>query len=79
MSQPVSRFLHPFEIAHHPSPEPEVKRAILARWASDRPAVPFGPEPRKTPCAKRRVRFDKAASPPTILDTPNRQAGTAPR
>ncbi|WP_260395844.1 hypothetical protein [Sphingomonas kyeonggiensis] len=78
MSQPVSRFLHPFEIAHHPSPEPEVKRAILARWASDRPAAPAGPAPRKAPGAKRRIRLDKAASPPGILDTPNGKAGTAP-
>jgi hypothetical protein len=27
MSQPFSRFLHPFDVAHHPSMEPEVKRA----------------------------------------------------
>lgn len=37
MSQPFSRFLHPFDIAH-PTPEPEVTRAILAFWASDKPA-----------------------------------------
>jgi len=36
MSQPVSRFLHPFDAARHPNMEPEVKRAILASWASDR-------------------------------------------
>jgi len=36
MSQPVSRFLHPFDPARHPNMEPEVKRAILASWASDR-------------------------------------------
>src|SRR5581483_8330984 len=39
MSQPFSRFLHPFDVARHPSLEPEVKRAILASWASDRSAV----------------------------------------
>ena len=30
MSQPLSRYLHPFDVARHPSLEPEVKRAILA-------------------------------------------------
>jgi len=30
MSEPVSRLLHPFETARHPSVEPEVARAILA-------------------------------------------------
>ena len=43
MSQPVSRYLHPFDVAHHPSLEPEVKRAILASWASDRNAVESQP------------------------------------
>jgi len=67
----------PFRDSASPRPEPEVKR--LARWASDRPASPAGPAPRKAPGAKRRIRLDKAASPPTILDTPNSQTGTAPR
>ncbi|GAC1580480.1 MAG: hypothetical protein NVS3B5_14130 [Sphingomicrobium sp.] len=35
MSQPFSRILHPFDMAHHPNLEPEVKRAILAAWKSD--------------------------------------------
>ena len=35
MSQPFSRILHPFDVAHHPSLEPEVRRAILAPWKSD--------------------------------------------
>jgi hypothetical protein len=39
MSQPFARFLHPFDVARHPEPEPEVKRAILASWASDQSAV----------------------------------------
>ena len=29
-----SRVLHPFEIARRPNLEPEVRRAILARWSS---------------------------------------------
>lgn len=36
MSQPFERYLHPFDAAHHPAPEPEVRQAILASWASDR-------------------------------------------
>lgn len=49
MSQPVSRFLHPFDVVRHPSLEPEVKRAILASWASDSSAVPDRPSLRHPP------------------------------
>lgn len=35
MSRPISRYLHPFDHALRPSPEPEVIRAILASLASD--------------------------------------------
>ena len=41
MSEPFSRALHPFDIARHPTAEPEVERAILASWVSDR-AAPEG-------------------------------------
>lgn len=58
MSQPFSRFLHPFDVARHPSLEPEVKRAILASWASDRSAVRDQPALRKPPGAKRAVSID---------------------
>ena len=47
MSQPFARYLHPFDVAHHPSLEPEVKRAILASWASDRHAVENHPAMRQ--------------------------------
>lgn len=47
MSQTVSRFVHPFDVVRHPTLEPEVKRAILASWASDRVAVPDHPALRK--------------------------------
>lgn len=49
MSQPVSKFLHPFDVARHPSLEPEVKRAILASWALDRSAVEGRPSLRHPP------------------------------
>jgi hypothetical protein len=58
MSQPFSRFLHPFDVSRHPSLEPEVKRAILASWASDRSAVRDQPSLRKPPGAKRAVSID---------------------
>jgi hypothetical protein len=34
MSRPFSRTLHPFDVAHYPCFEPEVKSAVLASWAS---------------------------------------------
>jgi hypothetical protein len=43
----LSHFRHPFDIVKHPSLEPEVKRAILAAWASDRSAVRDRPSLRK--------------------------------
>jgi len=49
MSQPVSRYLHPFDVAGHPTLEPEVKRAILASWASDRFAVKNSPHAASRP------------------------------
>lgn len=36
MSQPFSRYLHPFEEVRYPSLEPEVRRAILASWSAGR-------------------------------------------
>ena len=39
MTAPLSDFRRPFDIARHPTLEPEVKRAILASWASDAAAV----------------------------------------
>ncbi|WP_423603227.1 hypothetical protein [Sphingomonas sp. MS122] len=68
MSQPISRFLHPFDVARHPSLEPEVKRAILARWASDRSAVPDTPALRKPPGARRAVPVDEVFAALRALD-----------
>lgn len=58
MSEPFSRFLHPFDVARHPSLEPEVKRALLASWASDRSAVRNRPALRKPPGVRRAVPVD---------------------
>ncbi len=38
---------YPQRVADHPQLEPEVKRAILASWASDEAAVPDHPGLRK--------------------------------
>ncbi|PJI88436.1 hypothetical protein DAH55_14070 [Sphingomonas koreensis] len=68
MSQPFSRFLHPFDVARHPSLEPEVKRAILASWASDRSAVEDHPALRKPPGAQRAVPVDEVLEAMRALD-----------
>src|SRR3546814_8108900 len=72
MSQPVSRFLHPFDIAKHPSLEPEVKRAILASWASDRVAVENQPSLRKPPGFDKPVRLDDVLAAMRTLDQKGR-------
>lgn len=77
MSQPVSRFLHPFDVARHPSLEPEVKRAILASWASDRAAVENQPALRKPPGLDRPVRLDDVLAALHTLDRPGRTGAQA--
>ncbi len=68
MSQPFSRFLHPFDVAYHPSLEPEVKRAILASWASDRSAVKDQPAFRRPPGSKRPIPVDEVFAALRALD-----------
>jgi len=76
MSQPVSRYLHPIDVARHPSLEPEVKRAILARWASDRSAVEGKPALRKPPGVRRAVPVDDVFAALRSLDTGSGGAGS---
>lgn len=71
MSEPFSRYLHPFDIVHHPSLEPEVKRAILASWASDRSAMADHPALRKPPGAKRAAPVDDLFAAMRALDEPS--------
>ena len=78
MSQPFSRYLHPFDVAHNPSLEPEVKRAILASWASDRVAVRDQPAMRKPPGAKRAVPIDDILAAIHALDMPAEGASASP-
>ena len=68
MSEPFSRFLHPFDVTRHPSLEPEVKRALLASWASDRSAVRAKPALRKPPGARRAVPVDDVLAALRSLD-----------
>jgi hypothetical protein len=68
MSEPFSRFLHPFDVTRHPSLEPEVKRAFLATWASDRSAVRNKPALRKPPGARRAVPVDDVLEALRSLD-----------
>ncbi|MGN6123731.1 MAG: hypothetical protein ACTHOJ_12340 [Sphingomonas oligoaromativorans] len=63
-----SRYLHPFDVARHPSLEPEVKRTILASWASDRSAVKDKPGMRRPPGAKRAVPVDDVFAAMRALD-----------
>jgi len=78
MSQPVSRFLHPFEVARHPTLEPEVKRAILASWASDRSSVKDRPALRHPPGVAEPFAVDDVFAALRALDDPDTklQAGT---
>lgn len=78
MSQPFSRFLHPFDVAHNPSLEPEVKRAILASWASDRAAVRDQPAMRKPPGARRAVPTDDILAAMQALDRPAEGPSASP-
>ncbi len=45
----------PDDVVHHPQLEPEVKRSILASWASDAFAVRSQPALRKPPELRRPV------------------------
>jgi hypothetical protein len=68
MSQPVSRITHPFDIVYHPTLEPEVKRAILASWASDAAAVPDQPALRRPEDIKKPVLVDDVLAALRALD-----------
>lgn len=80
----LSRFSSPLDIASHPTLEPEVKRAILASWASDRASVPGCPALRQPPDAERPVEVDEVLDALKLLDRatddrPARQSTAAVR
>jgi len=68
MSQSPSRFSHPFDVARHPSLEPEVKRPILASWASDRVAVEGKPALRRPPGVRHAFPVDDVLAALRSLD-----------
>lgn len=76
MSEPFSRALHPCDVARHPTLEPEVKRAILASWASDRVAVEGKPSLRKPPGARRAIPIDDVLAALRLLDQPPPRDGS---
>lgn len=73
MSQPFARYLHPFDVARHPALEPEVKRAILASWASDRHAVENQPAMRQPPELEGPASVDDVFAALRSLDGPDSQ------
>lgn len=54
----LSHFQHPFDVVRHPQLEPEVKRAILASWASNACAVEGAPALRQPPQLARPIPLD---------------------
>lgn len=76
MSEPYSRFLHPFDVARHSSLEPEVKRALRVSWASDRSAIRDKPALRKPPGARRAVPLDNVLAALRSLDRGERAPGS---
>lgn len=68
MSGTLFSYRHPFEVARHPSLEPEVKRAILASWASDAAAVPSQPALRQPPDLDRSIPVDDVFAAMRLVD-----------
>ncbi|ATE63174.1 hypothetical protein [Rhizorhabdus dicambivorans] len=64
----LSDFRRPFDVARHPTLEPEVKRAILASWASDAAAVEGRPALRRPTPRARPVPIDEVMAALRSLD-----------
>jgi hypothetical protein len=65
---PRSTFSDPFDVVRHPQFEPEVKRAILASWASDAHAVENQPTLRHPPDVNRPLLYDDVMAALRRLD-----------
>jgi hypothetical protein len=63
-----NQFRHPFDVARHPTFEPEVKRAILASWASDAHAVESQPSLRRPADVPEPVSIDDVLAALCSLD-----------
>lgn len=64
----LSDFHGPFDVVRHPQLEPEVKRAILASWASDAHAVENQPALRQPPDVDRPFHYDDVMAALRHLD-----------
>jgi len=64
----LSHFQHPLDVVHHPQFEPEVKRSILASWASDAHTVDGKPALRRPPDVERPVSIDEVMDALDRLD-----------
>jgi acetyl esterase/lipase len=67
----LSHFQNPLDVVHHPQFEPEVKRSILASWASDAHAVSGKPALRRPPQVQNPVSIDE------VMDALRQLDGTA--
>ena len=67
-------FKRPGDVVRHPAIMPEVKRMILASWASDRHAINSRPALRKPPELPRPVHVDEVLAALRQLDA----EGSAP-
>jgi len=65
----LSHFRRPFDVAKHPTLEPEVKRAILASWASDAAALEGRPAFRRPHPRGPSVRLDDVMAALKSLDS----------
>ncbi len=74
MPQPFSDFQHPFDVARHPTFEPEVKRAILASWASDAAAIEGRPDLRQPPGLNKPIPLDDVFAAMRSLDRTSGQS-----
>ncbi len=69
MTQPMSRFPHPVDIAQDVTLDREARRAILALWASDRAAVKGRPALRKPAGALEPILVDDILMALRMLDS----------
>jgi hypothetical protein len=67
------RLQDPHALVGHPQPEPEVKRAILASWASDALAV------RSTPTLRKPRKLPGPVPMQDVLDAPKSMDSTGGR
>jgi hypothetical protein len=73
MSHTFSRYQRPFDAAHHPALDPEVKRAIVASWVSDRHAVEHHSAMHQPSAIKGPVSVDDPFAALRSIDGPNSQ------